>query len=98
MTASPELQEQDLAATELLETPETVTEADRSQITARLLSQIADTADEVEQKRLRDEIVVLNMGVARAIASRYRDRGISRDDLLQAAYVGLVKAVQGFDP
>lgn len=77
--------------------PEEVTEADRSKITARLLAQINETTDPVEQKRLRDEVIVLNMGVARAIASRYRDRGIAKDDLLQAAYVGLVKAVQGFD-
>jgi len=78
--------------------PGVVPEADRSEITARLLRQIAETSDDLEAKRLRDEVVVLNMGVARAIAARYRDRGISRDDLMQAAYVGLVKAVQGFDP
>ncbi|MGH3369528.1 MAG: sigma-70 family RNA polymerase sigma factor, partial [Nocardioidaceae bacterium] len=77
---------------------DSVTEADRSEITARLLGQIAETTDELERNRLRDEIIVLNMGVARAIASRYRDRGIARDDLMQAAYVGLVKATQGFDP
>ena len=38
------------------------------------------------------------MGVARAIAHRYRQRGLAEDDLVQAAYVGLVKAVNGFDP
>ncbi|MGE5719711.1 MAG: SigB/SigF/SigG family RNA polymerase sigma factor [Nocardioidaceae bacterium] len=98
MTISPELHETELESPMVPAPSGAATEADRSQITARLLAQIAETTDEVEQKRLRDEIVVLNMGVARAIASRYRDRGISRDDLLQAAYVGLVKAVQGFDP
>jgi RNA polymerase sigma-B factor len=77
---------------------ESVPEADRSEITARLLRQISETSDDLEQKRLRDEVVVLNMGVARAIAARYRNRGIGKDDLMQAAYVGLVKAVQGFDP
>lgn len=99
MTATPELQDQDLpnAAAEI-PSVETVPEADRSEITARLLEQIGNTDDELEQKRLRDEVVVLNMGVARAIAARYRDRGIGKDDLMQAAYVGLVKAVQGFDP
>lgn len=107
MAASPELQ--DLESTEQdLDQPDTeyavvggtemVPEADRSEITARLLSQIADTDDELERKRLRDEVVVINMGVARAITARYRDRGIAHEDLLQAAYVGLVKAVQGFDP
>lgn len=97
MTASPQLHEQELEGS-LAAPSETVTEADRSDITARLLDRISATDEELELQRLRDEIVVLNMGVARAIASRYRDRGISREDLLQAAYVGLVKAVQGFDP
>jgi len=73
-------------------------ESDRGEITARLLSQIAAAGDHVESKRLQDEVVVVNMGVARAIASRYRDRGVGQEDLLQAAYVGLVKAVHGFDP
>jgi RNA polymerase sigma-B factor len=73
-------------------------EAHRSEITARLLAQAATTTDDVERKRLRDEVVVLNMAVARAVASRYRDRGINREDLMQTAYVGLVKAVHGFDP
>ena len=71
---------------------------DRGEVTARLLDRISQTGDELERQRLRDEVVVLNMGVARAIAARYRDRGLAMDDLMQAAYVGLVKAVQGFDP
>lgn len=104
MTATPELHANELEGSPATEDVGTetasdlVSEVDRSQITARLLGRIAETDDETEKKRLRDEIVVLNMGVARAIASRYRDRGIARDDLLQAAYVGLVKAAQGFDP
>ena len=32
------------------------------------------------------------------ITRRYRRRGLNHDDLQQAAYLGLVKAVQGFDP
>jgi RNA polymerase sigma-B factor len=101
MTASP--QARDLTTSPGLEArteppPTVVLESDRSEITARLLREVASTTDPVERKRLQDEVVVLNMGVARAIAVRYRDRGIARDDLMQAAYVGLVKAVQGFDP
>ncbi|HET7533760.1 MAG TPA: hypothetical protein VFJ83_11475, partial [Nocardioidaceae bacterium] len=66
MTASPELQEQELEGSPAPVPSGAVDEADRSRITARLLAQIAETTDEVEHKRLRDEIVVLNMGVARA--------------------------------
>ncbi len=70
----------------------------RRETTARLLAQIHATDDQHERESLRAEVVVLNMGVARAIAHRYRRRGLAEDDLEQAAYVGLVKAVNGFDP
>ena len=73
-------------------------EPDRGITTARLLDQLHHTDDEREKAALRAEVVVLNMGVARAIAHRYRQRGLAEDDLVQAAYVGLVKAVNGFDP
>jgi RNA polymerase sigma-B factor len=70
----------------------------RRETTARLLAEIHASDDAHEQEILRAEVVVLNMGVARAIAHRYRRRGLAEDDLEQAAYVGLVKAVNGFDP
>jgi RNA polymerase sigma-B factor len=73
-------------------------EPDRGATTARLLAELHATTDEDEKKALRAEVVVLNMGVARAIAHRYRQRGLAEEDLVQVAYVGLVKAVNGFDP
>jgi RNA polymerase sigma-B factor len=73
-------------------------EPDRRVLTARLLAELHGLEDEAERAVLRAEVVVLNMGVARAIAHRYRQRGLAEDDLVQAAYVGLVKAVNGFDP
>ena len=73
-------------------------EPDRGATTARLLAELHATTDEHERQALRAEVVVLNMGVARAIAHRYRQRGLAEDDLVQVAYVGLVKAVNGFDP
>ncbi|MDQ6933806.1 MAG: sigma-70 family RNA polymerase sigma factor [Actinomycetota bacterium] len=71
--------------------------SDRRTLTTRLFAQIADTHDAAQAKLLRDEVVIANMGVARAIASRFRDRGVSMDDLIQVAYVGLVNAVISFD-
>jgi len=38
------------------------------------------------------------MSLARALALRYRDRGESLSDLTQVAYLGLVKAVDRWDP
>lgn len=78
--------------------PELSTKDDRRSVTARLLRQVAETSDTTERNRLQDEVVVLNMGIARAIASRYRGKGIADDDLTQAAYMALLKAARGFDP
>jgi RNA polymerase sigma-B factor len=58
---------------------------------------LAGMAGPGERRRLLEEVVVTNMPVARAIASRYRTRGIADDDLDQVAYVGLIKAADGFD-
>lgn len=71
--------------------------ASQAEATARLLQQAAETTDELERKRLQDEVVVLNMNIANGIAVRYRGKGIPSDDLQQVAYMGLVKAVRGFD-
>ena len=45
-----------------------------------------------------EELVYANLGVARSIALRYRNRGVPLDDLEQVARMGLVKAAQNFDP
>jgi RNA polymerase sigma-B factor len=42
--------------------------------------------------------VLLNLGLADGIAGRYLGRGIERDDLVQVARLGLVKAVHRFRP
>ena len=46
----------------------------------------------------RDEVVQSNLGLVHACAKRFVGRGIEYDDLFQAGCVGLVKAVDGFDP
>ena len=43
-------------------------------------------------------LIETNAGVARSMASRYRNRGIDLDDLEQVALLGLTKAAQRFDP
>jgi len=80
--------------------PETTTDssATRSAVSTRLLTQAAAESDPVERKRLQDEVVVMHMGLARAIAARYRGRGIADDDLVQAATMALLKAARKFDP
>lgn len=51
-----------------------------------------------KRERLQKEAALVNMDLARSIASRYWGRGEASDDLVQVAYVGLMKAIQGYDP
>jgi RNA polymerase sigma-B factor len=77
-----------------------MTRTDRASLTSRLLTDAdlaARTGDDEERAHLLEEVVILNMGVANAVATRYMKRGISLDDLKQVAYVALVKAARGFD-
>ena len=70
----------------------------RSERTAELIAEAHSCDDENRKRELLDEVIVINRGVAEAVASRYRGRGVSQDDLVQVAYEGLTKAVRRFDP
>jgi RNA polymerase primary sigma factor len=56
-----------------------------------------------EERRLfaegqRDELVTRNTRLVASIAGRYRDMGVPFRDLVQEGIVGLIEAVDGFDP
>jgi RNA polymerase sigma-B factor len=72
--------------------------AERSRRTRDLLEEAHATSDDVRRAACLDEVIVLNRCVAEAVANRYRGRGVAQEDLHQAAYEGLVKAVHKFDP
>jgi len=61
---------------------------------AQLWEEFAKTRDQT----LREELVELNMPFARRLALRYRGANESFDDLLQVANLGLINAVDRFDP
>ncbi|MFN7149331.1 MAG: sigma-70 family RNA polymerase sigma factor [Microthrixaceae bacterium] len=69
----------------------------RQQLTGELLLKVSTTDDETIRTRELERVVLLNMCVARSIASRYRGRGIADEDLEQVAYTALVRAAQNFD-
>lgn len=69
----------------------------RDQATHLLLARLADTAAEADAAEIVDELVHLNMGLCRALARRYANRGADLDDLIQVALVGLVLAIRRFD-
>jgi RNA polymerase sigma-B factor len=70
----------------------------RRRETAELVGRLRDVATDEERRRIRQQLVILNVPVATGIALRYRGRGESVEDLVQTAHLGLVKAVNGFDP
>jgi RNA polymerase sigma-B factor len=76
----------------------TITDAleHRSDATARLFALLAQ-AGPAERADLEEQIIRRNMRMAVDATRRFRGRGIPDDDLQQVAYVGLVKAVRGFD-
>lgn len=55
-------------------------------------------ATDPRRERLRERIVDIHKPLVRGVARRYANRGESQDDLQQVAYLGLVKAINRFDP
>jgi RNA polymerase sigma-B factor len=49
-------------------------------------------------RALRNELIERHLGIAHHLARRYRHRGVADDDLVQVATIGLLKAVDRFDP
>ncbi|MEV4702758.1 SigB/SigF/SigG family RNA polymerase sigma factor [Actinoplanes sp. NPDC049316] len=63
-----------------------------------LLRDMADTPAGPRRAALRDEAVRAWLPLAQHLAHRYSGRGEPDDDLLQTATVGLIKAIDRFDP
>ncbi|MFE9775230.1 SigB/SigF/SigG family RNA polymerase sigma factor [Streptomyces sp. NPDC005931] len=84
-------------------TPDTTTAAirrrhDDAPDTAALFARLASLEDGPERDAVRDELVTAWLPMAHRIAGRFRDRGESIEDLRQVAALGLVKAIDRFDP
>ncbi len=69
----------------------------RGRQTAALFKTLIAAADP-ERADIRQQIVLLNTGIALAVARRYHGRGIDGEDLDQTACLSLVQAVRTFDP
>ncbi|MEU8792743.1 SigB/SigF/SigG family RNA polymerase sigma factor [Streptomyces sp. NPDC048643] len=59
---------------------------------------LARLPDGIERHALRDQVVQAWMPMAERIAGRYRGRGEALEDLTQVAALGLVKAVDRYNP
>jgi len=67
--------------------------------TDALFTELAELpADDVRRESIRDELVRAHLPLARNLARKFRNRDESMDDLVQIATVGLINAVDRFDP
>ena len=56
-----------------------------------------DHTGQTEYERLRNELVVAHLNLARYLAVKFANRGEALDDLIQVGTVGLLKAIDRFD-
>ncbi|MEV7392063.1 MULTISPECIES: RNA polymerase sigma factor SigF [unclassified Streptomyces] len=66
--------------------------------TAEDFARLAQLPEGPRRRALRDELVELWLPMAERIAVRFRGRGETLEDLYQVAALGLVKAVDHYDP
>jgi RNA polymerase sigma-B factor len=56
------------------------------------------TSPDPDRGLARDELIIRYGGLVRSIARRYVTRGFTFDDLVQCGYLGLIQAVDRYDP
>ncbi|MEU8794353.1 SigB/SigF/SigG family RNA polymerase sigma factor [Streptomyces sp. NPDC048643] len=66
--------------------------------TTSLFVRLVELDDGPERDAVRDELVSVWLPMAHRLAGRFRDRGEAIEDLRQVAALGLVKAIDRFDP
>lgn len=80
-----------------LQTASRLSHEERAEVTRDLLAEARESTCPQRRAELLADVVVVNQRIADSVALRYRDRGVDLEDLQQAAYEGLVKAVHAYD-
>ncbi len=62
------------------------------------LRELFTTYAERQDRETRDRLIEAHLRLAEHLARRFANRGVALDDLVQVASLGLVKAVERFDP
>jgi RNA polymerase sigma-B factor len=83
-----------IAATEGVIGTRQLTRTERETATGRLLVAYHTDGDD----RARERLVQLYLPLVEAFANRYRVHGAERDDLVQVGSIGLLNAIERFDP
>jgi RNA polymerase primary sigma factor len=88
---------------------ETVYRADRNDSAARRRPPGHSSCDAVRERRLlraarrgdrgdRARLVTCHLGLVRSVAARYRDYGLPLEDLVQEGSIGLLEAIEHYEP
>lgn len=87
-------------STSVPSTEPTAATSTRDQQAAELeqLLRAAAEAEGARRDELLDQAIIAGTTLARTLAARYHQRGVDAEDLVQVAYVGLVKAARGYRP
>lgn len=64
----------------------------------RELMYIIKNGSDAEKKRARDEMINGNLRLVLSVIHRFKNRGEELDDLFQVGVIGLIKAINNFDP
>ncbi|MBQ6153060.1 MAG: sigma-70 family RNA polymerase sigma factor, partial [Ruminococcus sp.] len=62
------------------------------------LIRIIHTGSEEERKKAREEMISGNLKLVLSVIQRFVGRGENLDDLFQVGVIGLIKAIDNFDP
>lgn len=62
--------------------------------TRQLFAQYKETKD----PEVRDQLIVSHLNLVRFLASKFKNRGEPLDDLIQVGTIGLIKAIDRFEP
>jgi RNA polymerase sigma-B factor len=64
----------------------------------RLHKRYLETSDPEERDRIRERLVAGYDGLVHFLARRFQNRGEPLEDIVQVGYLGLIKAIDRFDP
>lgn len=76
--------------------PRSASEAERLRRTEELFRAATNARDETARQALLNDVVLLNLPIARSIAWRFRGRGCALEDLEQTACMALTRAARDF--
>jgi RNA polymerase sigma-B factor len=78
--------------------PSTTTRTSRSAANAAEVAALFERYQNGREESVRDQLVMLHLNLVRFLAGKFANRGEPLEDLIQVGNIGLINAVDRFDP